>query len=241
MFAASAVAAPNVQFVRNHTGGQTKTTGTTVDAALAADVAAGSTLILAVAFDNSGTSTPDVSTISKPGGESASWVRLGGFDSVTATGSSGILGELWAIITTVPWVAASITPVVTLDATRNAKATALAEFTGVTTTLRTATTTNAVINGQPTTTSGGAFSIGDLVIGVGGFECLPTNITGDSDTSNGVWSTLLAVGTTGGLDQSNASAVIQWKKVTGAATQTFNPVGSNTGDAGVILSGLIPA
>lgn len=230
---------PNVAFIRNHTGGQNKTTGSTLNVVLAADVPAGRLLAMSFACDNSGTSSPDISSITTPGGESASWVRLGTFDSPSATGSNGVVGELWVILTTTTWVSASFTPQVTLDATRNAKSAVLAEFSGCTTTLRTATVTGTSATGTPTATSGGAFTIGDLVLGASGWETALA-ITGDSDTSNGTWSTVLSLATSGGLDQSNILAALQYKIVTGAATQTYNPTGTST-DAGVILSGLVPA
>lgn len=74
---------------------------------------------------------------------------------------------------------------------------------------------------SPTVTTGSITS-GDMVIG-GLFNERGTDqtVTGDSDTSNGNWSsqqTTEAGTTTGGQTVST-----QWKTVTGTATQTYNP------------------
>lgn len=224
-----------VAHVRNHTGGQTKDTGTTLVTALAANVPAGNTLVLHSAIDNlSGTTTPDISSITVPGGESATWVQLGTHDAPSSTGANSLIGETWAITTTQEWLS-SFTPTITYSGGRNAKAAVIAEFSGVTTTLRGSSAVGTSLAGAPTATATGP-EAGDLVIGGSSFETA-TAPTGDSDTTNGSWSTILTVGTTGALDQSNLTAGLQYKIVTGTGSQTYNPTGTSN-DAGVVVAAL---
>ncbi len=73
---------------------------------------------------------------------------------------------------------------------------------------------------SPTITTSSIAS-GDYVIGLCGAE-LAGDITADADTSNGSWVTQINVGsgTTSATSQTFAS---QWKKVTSAGAQTYNP------------------
>lgn len=55
------------------------------------------------------------------------------------------------------------------------------------------------------------------------------SLTGDADTTNGSWDTIIT--TSNGSTTSGISVGLQWKTVTGTATQTFNPTnGGNVTD-----------
>ncbi len=73
---------------------------------------------------------------------------------------------------------------------------------------------------SPTITTSSIAS-GDYVIGVSGAE-LAGDATADADTTNGSWSTQLNTGT-GTTTISSQSLSSQWKKVTSAGAQTYNP------------------
>lgn len=235
-FALAGVVTAAAQFQTTHPGGQNKTTGTTLDLTLSPAPAAGRTLLAMIGFDNSGTSTPNVSGISVPGGETAAWAKIADVDSPTATGSNGCVGELWGIVTTVAWT--GFTPTVTLDATRNAKAGLVEEWSGLTLTPRGTPGTGANTTGNASAATG-ALSVGDVVAGGLVFEAASAVSAGDSDTLDGVWSAIQSISTSGGLDQSNITVAMQHKIVTGTSAQTLNANGTST-DNGVIAAALVP-
>lgn len=220
------------RFVAHHTSGTSSAAGTTVAATLASNVAAGNVLILAVTADNLSSNTPTVSSISKPGGETASWTSLGAIPSSTATGAGGVVTELWAIKTTQQWNSAT-TVTVTLSGSVTKKAVVLSEFNGVDVRLRGSAATSTSTGGTPTITSSATYQPGDLVLGWAGFEnnAAPT---ADSDTSNGSWAAGTSTFTTGGGAAANVAVILQYKIITGSGTQTYNPTGSSDSGAGVV-------
>ena len=203
----------------------------------------GETLVVGVVADNVTNATlPTISSITKAAGETNNWVLIGSVDSSTATAGGGVRGMLYAITATVRWAAATQT--ITLSTAITAKAAVSRTFYGVTTTARgtvpSGTTGAAGVStsGAPTaTTAGTAIVAGDLVLGLAATES--TTIPGlDSDTLNGSW-----VGFSAGLATSgNATTAValrpQYKIVTAAGAQTFNPT-CNT-DSGVCVVGLVP-
>lgn len=232
-----------VAFVRAHTGGQNKNSlSQTIDGVLSATVPAGNTLVLGAAMDNfagsSGT-LPNVTGISVPAGETATWVKLGNFDAATvSTGGTSVRGELWAITTTQSWLTTD-TVTVTISVTRTAKAVAISEFSGASVTVRgTVQAANDLVSAPTATTTDPV--AGDLVVGMSGWETA-TLPTGDSDTTNGSWGSINAVGTTGSGDTTNIVAALQHKIVTATGSQTYNPTNAVSNDAGVVLAVLQPA
>ena len=203
----------------------------------------GETLVVGVVADNVTNATlPTISSITKAAGETNNWVLIGSVDSSTATAGGGVRGMLYAITAKVRWAAATQT--ITLSTAITAKAAVSRTFYGVTTTARgtvpSGTTGAAGVStaGTPTaTTAGTALVTGDLVLGLAVTES--TTIPGlDSDTLNGSW-----VGFSAGLATSgNATTAValrpQYKIVTAAGAQTFNPT-CNT-DSGVCVVGLVP-
>ncbi|HEY8881945.1 MAG TPA: hypothetical protein VIM47_00945 [Dermatophilaceae bacterium] len=232
-----------VAFVRNHTSGVTQTGGTTIAATIAtADVAIGNVLVAWMAFDNATTTTPTVSGLSKPGGETNSWARIGAVDSANAGSATGVRGEMWAIKTTVAWaVATAVTA--TLSQSRASKAILLSEFSGVDVTLRgtvgAGNTTNTTTSPPTASTSGTALVAGDLVLGGAALDFgSSATVTADADTSNGSWAGA-AVASTGNNSSSSVTATVQHKIVTATGVQTFNPTFSASSDAGVVVAALV--
>ena len=74
-------------------------------------------------------------------------------------------------------------------------------------------------SGTPTVTTASVTS-GEVVVGFGTSESADTWV-GDSDTSNGSWST--AVKGAAGTGTSGIAGIVQHKVTTGTATQTYNP------------------
>jgi hypothetical protein len=225
-----------VVFVRNHTAQLSTTSNTAINMTIQATVASGNLIRVWVGFDNTGTSTPTVSSIAKPAGEVNSWVKVTEHASSTATPNAGMRGEMWCIATTVAWPAT--TYAITFSATITAKTAIVDEFSGCTTTLRGTAGTGTATGGSPTSTTGGTAPVtGDLVLGGAAFEsnAVPT---GDADTSNGSWSTANAQATSSGGATANCSVIGQYKIVTGGGHQTYNPTRAN--DCGSCVVALIP-
>src|SRR5687768_6431785 len=95
-----------------------KTSGTTLTAT-ATGAGIGESIFLWIVFDNTGTTTPTVSSITKAGGETNAWSLVGAFDSPVSGSGSGLRGELWKITATVAW--STFTPVITFSAAITAK------------------------------------------------------------------------------------------------------------------------
>lgn len=198
----------------------------------------GDQVFLFVSFDNLTATTPTISSITKAGGETASWVQIATGDSPVATAAGGQRAELWAIIPAVTWTAFS--PVVTLSGAVVAKASVGLVRSGGTLHAReslpkTMTTTTSATPSVNITTP----IIGDLVLGFQGREMTAVGVA-DADTTNGSWSAKIESATADATSANNAAAFLQWKIVTASGTQTFNPTGmSGDGTIGVIA--LAPA
>jgi hypothetical protein len=79
-------------------GGSNKTAGTALAPVISATALAGNLIVAAIVFDNAATaSKPIVSSISKPAGETNSWVFLGAARSTSTTAGAFASGELWCI------------------------------------------------------------------------------------------------------------------------------------------------
>lgn len=202
--------------------------------------AIGEQIITAWTFDNEATTTPSITSITKPASETASWVKLGYADSPVAIGNSGLRAEVWGIIPTVAWNA--FAPVATLSGARQSKAFHGKVFKGGTLTVR---GTAPIVGhssaaGLATKTLTGAEQPqdDDLVIGVGVKESV-TPPSADADTTNGSWNAgVTSASGPGGTDASNVSLRFQWKIVTATGDQTYNP--TSAGDCGVIAFALAP-
>lgn len=226
-----------IAFVRNHTAGTSSTSNTTVTFTLSAVVAPGNLIVAFAGFDNTSTTAPSVTSISKMAGETANWVEIAGHDSSSASSSGGARGEMWAILTTVQWSAAAYT--VTLSGSVTRKICVASEFSGATAALRGTSGTGTATNGSPTSTTAGTAPLtGDVVLGGAAFEATSAP-TGDSDTLNGSWSAINSVASSSGIGSSSCSGGMQYKIVTAGGHQTYNPSGS--GDSGCCVVALVPA
>lgn len=224
-------------FVKNHNSGTSTTLSASVAATLVSDVPTDNLITVAVSMDNLTANTPIVLSISTPVGETATWVKLASHVSDTATAAAGAIGELWGIVTTRVWTSGT-TVTVTATATITAKCMTVREFFGVTTTIRGTAGTGTSTGGTPTASTTGTTPIsGDVVIGFASVE-QNTAITSDSDTLNGVWDAGFKVNTSGGSPATNMANIQQYKIVTAAGHQTYNPTGGSDSGCGVVA--LIP-
>lgn len=228
-------------FIQNHTSTNNKvsnTTGLVLTTSATAPLAR-NTLIAYIFFDNTGTSTPTVSSIGKPADETSSWFRRGSHDSSTATSGGGCRGELWIIKTTVGWPA-STDFTVTLDAAVTAKAAVWMEFKATFSSLWSAAVSGTSTTSVPSVTS--ATSHTDYVtVGCAAFETAGV-MTGDADTSDGAWSTLNTTATTGGSTATNVTGGMQYKiAITDSISQTYNPTNATSTDSGAVIGNVTAA
>jgi hypothetical protein len=227
-----------VTHVRSHAGGQTKSTGTTLAVALSAGVAANNTLYLHAVIDTlAGGTTPNITGITVPAGETATWTLVGAHPGATTSGANSVIGELWTITTTQAWDVA-FTPTITWNGSRNARGAVVEEFSGVTTTVRGTVSAVTSATGAPSAAVSSPLA-GDLVVAGSSWET-GTAPSGDTDTTNGSWSGVVSIATTGGLDTSNLVAALQYKIVTADGAQTYDPTGTNN-DAGAVVAVMTPA
>lgn len=223
---------PDAQFIQTHTSG-TAGSGTAISCTLAAAVPAANLIVVFFGFDNTSATAPTINTVSKPGGESATWVRQASHNSSSATSAAGVRGELWAILTTVQWAQGTVITG-TLSASPPKSTAVCREYTSVLNTLRSISGTGTSTAGTPTASSTGtAPVVGDLAVGAATFET-STNPTVDSDTTAGSWSTATIGSATGGGSAAQVRSIIQHKIVTGVNPQTYNPTQSS--DSGAVIA-----
>lgn len=200
----------------------TKTAGTTISAS-AASFAAGDTIIVAVACDNTGSSTPEPS-FNKPGGETASW-SVGWANSPVSTSAGGVITALGVITTTTAWTSHTLT--CTLTESVDAKAMVVAKTSGGTAVTRTYAYTGSSSSGSPSVSTPGVLN-GDLVLGFAGVEANSTALTANSGTvSTSVGSAV----TSGGGSASNVGVILYYRIATADATESFGPTFTAGGDS----------
>lgn len=226
-------------FVRSHTSGTSaSTTDNLVTATLAADVAAGNVLVIQVGSDNVGANVPTISSIDKPGGETATWAQIASHGSSSATSLAAVVGYLWAIRTTQVWTSGTVITV-TLSALGGVAAKRgcmCHEFTGVLATLRSTSGTNTSMTGAPSaTTTGTTPAVGDVALGIGTFEGSGT-AAADTDTTGGSWSTAVNVHNGGGASAAQNDLIFQYKLITSSAAQTYNPTSASGLDSGAAVA-----
>lgn len=204
-------------------------------------VAAGKTIIFGAGFDNLSTTTPTITGIDVPSGETAVWERIALADSPTSTGGSGLRSEVWRITTTVAWN--TFNPSVTFSAAITAKSGSFMVFSGIgSTVVRGTYASNSVVAGSGTASAilTGASSplTNDVVIAL--FTNEDNGVPGaDTDTTNGDWvsPTGSTGNTTGGLTPSNQGHRMSYKIVTANGDQTAN-ASSIESDNGVTVVAL---
>jgi hypothetical protein len=237
----NAVDVGRIAYVKDLTPTNTKTSGTTnaLVSIPAGGIAAGNTLVVGIATNNSSGGAPSVSSIEVPVGETAKWVALGAPTSPTTGSATGIRTSMWAIQTTMAWPG-STDYIITLSGSVSAKAVVGREFSGVGAVRRgsstTASSTTGALSGSHSSAN---IAQGDMVIAVAGFESATAG-SDDTDTLDGVWAAGSVSATSGSTDDTNVAVEIQHKFVTGASTQVYDTTGAST-DATAIIATLIPA
>ena len=229
-----------VTFVRSHVAEFVKAAGTTDAYALTSLVPAGNLLVMTLVHDNAAVvANSVVSSISKPAGETASWVFLGRAQHPTSTSAGAFAnGEMWAIKTTVDWPnATSLT--VTYGASITMKAQNILEFSGAEAVLRSTVGTayTAVAGGVAmASTSGTTPVVGDLAVGLIFGSNLSAAQSGDNDTTGGAWSSVFGLGSTGGNATTNNFGIGQYKIITTTSHQSFSSPGALTTGNGSIVA-----
>lgn len=218
-------------------GAQSKSAGSTLTV-VNLGVAAGSTLIAVIASDNTSAVLPTLSSLSKPGGESASWTITAGA-ATSSTAAAGVRVAVARIDTTIAWPAGGTDFLFTLSASVTAKAAVVLEFTSVGAFINVGTSGNSA-GGTPTASLvSGDTRAGGLIVGVGGWETSAA-LTADSDTTNGSWSSAFTNATSGSTADTNIRAYAQYKITSAAGAQSFNPAGANDANS-MLLSFDVPA
>ena len=217
-----------------------KVAGTTIATTNGVNTVAGNLLQLCVVFDNAATaSKPTVSSISKPAGETASWVFLGAARSTSTSAGAFSSGEMWAIKTTVAWPNATTPITVTLDTSVTQKAVFVRQFSGVDAVLRSTVGTaySTTTTAASATTTGTTPAIGDLALGMF-FQSNSVLFTSfsDTDTVGGPWLLLAGFDTTGGSSATNNALGTQYKILSAASHQTFNIAATLTAGNGSIVA-----
>jgi hypothetical protein len=189
------------------------------------DLLAGDVLVMAVATDNLSATTPTFTVDSNP-------TECGGWTQITqlARNASAAAGLAVTVFTTTlvsGGVSLMNTPTVTLSGAVVAKVMRIIALRGCSETQRGTVQTANGSSTSPSVVSPSATS-GDVVIGVSAAE-QNTEITGDSDTTNGSWSSNNETGwTTGGGSAANMSLKMQTKIVSAGGTQTYDTTSANT-------------
>ena len=186
----------------------------------------GDVLLVMIAWDPSGASLPTITSVADNGGNT--YTAANTLYTAPATTSAGT-GVITQLFTTTVTNGQSLTITPTFSAAITAKAMSVLEVSKLTTTQ---TNTRTVLRGTttgPTITTPSA-NAGGLVLVFTGWEQTNNNaVTGDTDTINGTWSTVVKGGTTGGSTGTNIMLAYQYKIVTATGTQanTMTAVASN--------------
>ena len=202
--------------------GNNGTSATSVNISPATTIAAGSMGVICIAVNNAGSggaSTICAASMTDSVGNLWTERQNGLYDNGAANAGVEIAVYTATISTQ---VTSSDTITVSFSTATSAKAWAVWELSVaggkvaqyVTGAIGTGSTT-----GTPTITTGSITS-GDAVVGLGGSESDDT-WTGDSDTTNGSWSTKQS--NANGTGTSGMSVISQVKVVSATATQTYNP------------------
>lgn len=208
--------------VASYGGTGNKSAGVAATASVTASV--GDILFVVCACDNS-SSAGDIATGDVTGGSNTYTLR-----AVNESNGSNNSGASVGLFTCTVTSAMSATTVSFLpSAGTAAKNFRVYRFTGGSTIERgtyvahngdgTGTGTDTIVHPDP--------QVNDLVFGVVGVESEGIGATGDSDTTNGSWSTITVDGTTGSGGASNMSVLAQYKICTGTGSQSWTATWTN--------------
>lgn len=227
--------------------GSIKSAGTTVSTSTNVVVPAGTLIVLLSATDNTTQFDPNVSSISRPSGETASWVMVDG-DAGAANGptANASTHPTFAFIkTTVAWNEAVT---VTYAASVTAKGIALRAFSGGDKFAPVAGyrgngpgnydgEVGSASNAASFTYGSGTANIpaGTLVVAGVATEDNSMGTAPVVESGGGTWSGAVSGGTTGGNALTNQFASLWWKETTTDATTMTPSVSNGTDTAGSLF------
>ena len=209
--------------------GGNNTSATTVTGSTNANLSAGSLVIFAVYYDNSGSqgSDPFSSITDSIGNTWTSQIRT---LNDPGAASAGAVGAIFTTNQDVGTIQSGTTITLTFTTATVAKAWTLTEVTAASGYKASVTNVTGVTysTATPTLTSG-TITVGELLFGMAGGEGNSTTRTGDNDTTNGNWST--AQQTAYGSTTTAQQIISQYKiQTTTDSTQTYNPTFTTTHD-----------
>jgi hypothetical protein len=194
------------------------TSGTSLVITTTAAIAVDDLVVVRWAADNLTATTPTATCAD--GGNTYSVLIQGG---VNATAAAGCVGGILVTKATVARASgSSIT--LTLSGAVAGKAAYAESFTGALTTVRSAAVSATGTVAAAAVAASGTVNAGDLVLGTLSNETRALPTTGDTDTLNGSWSTLVKVagGGTSGQDATSVTVAGQYKITTASGAQTYN-------------------
>lgn len=227
-----------IRYVQDLGQNQAKTTGTTTVAISFAGTtkpAVGDLVVIYCSRDN--VVSDPLSGDSFSDGTANSYSRVIAGSSV-ATAAAGQVGIIFYCVLTVAFASGTNTLTWThpsMSTGNGARGLRGEHFTGATGLRASGTTTGTSTTGAPSAANTTPVA-GDLVCGVIASEDTnATAITGDSDLTNGAWSTITQFGTTGSTAATNSKVGHQYKMVHTTGTQTYNPT-TTSADAVTVIA-----
>ena len=211
----------------NRGSGSNAVAATSYSMTTASNAASGSLLVFCVAYDNAGGGGADpFNSISD--GTSNVWTSRIAVLNDPGAASAGSVLRIFTCTLTATFVAATDFVVVSFGNTSvPVKAWTFTEVSGDSGTATYVTGNSATGNATTQTITSGSITSGNLILGALGQEGNGTR-TGDSDTTNGSWSTAQSNGA--GTTTSGMEIITQYKVVNATGTQTFNPTATPLGD-----------
>ena len=196
-----------------------ESSSTTLAVKVSSNCTAGAVVLLSISYDNAGTNGADpFSSITDTHGNT--WTtRIAALNDPGAA-NEGLCVRLFETSQDVTALQTTDTVTITFSTSTTAKVCTFAEATSnIGTVVYSASGSTAGTGASPTITSD-SLATGTLIVGMTGQEGGGTQ-TGDSDTTNGNWSTQQWV-VTALAGVANQGITTQGKVVTGAGTQTYN-------------------
>jgi len=208
------------------------TSSATITITTIAPIAIGDLVIVYVASDNLGTTTPTF-TCADSGGNS--YTTRGQTSGGSTAGTQCAVGLMASKATVAVATGGTIT--VTLSGAVTAKAVYAEKFTGFQNVLRVAAVVGSSSVGDPVQVTSTSVSAGDLAIGACAIETRFVPAAATSPNTNGTWSSVYAVASdTTAANSTCVSINRQYKVTTGAGTQQiiFSSSGSGTPDSSAL-------
>lgn len=205
--------------------------GNTLGIATTAAIAIGDVVVVRIAADNLSATTPTFACSDSAGNVYTTHHQL----ATQTTAAAGIAGGIMVAKATAA-MAAGGSIIVTLSGAVAAKAAYAESFTGGSNVLTSAPVGSTATNGAMGPVVSGLVNSGDLVLGWSAYEMNATAITGDADTVNGSWSTIISLANAaGGTSSTRAQVGGQWKVANAAGAQTLGHSGATADVVGGVV------